>query len=86
MGNEEKIMNEEKIYPEVMRHCSLGSSIVSIMSKPEVLPSSGNFPPAIWQCHHSRVVKTAQVTQDLVDQSLPRSPIKPIVYPEPTHT
>jgi hypothetical protein len=36
-------MNEEKTYLEVMRHCSLGSSIVSIVSKPEVLPSSGDY-------------------------------------------
>ena len=69
-----------------MGHCSLSSSIVSIMSKPEVLPSSGNYPLATWQCHHSRVVKTAQVTQDLIDQSLPRSPVKPIVNLGPTHT
>jgi hypothetical protein len=86
MGNEEKTMNEGKTYPEVMQHYSLGSSIVSIMSKPEVLPSSGDFPSAIWQCHHSRVVKTTQITQDLVDQSLSRSLIKPIVNAGPTHT
>jgi hypothetical protein len=60
-------MNEEKTYLEVMQHCSLGSSIVSIRSKLEVLSSSGDFPLATWQCHHSRVVKTTWVTQDLVD-------------------
>jgi hypothetical protein len=70
-----------------MQHCFLGSSIVSIMSKLEVLPSSGDFPPAsTWECHHSRVVKTTKVTQDLVYQSLPLSPVKPIVNPGPTHT
>jgi hypothetical protein len=56
-------MNEEKAYPEVMRHCSLGCSIVSIRSKPLVLPRSGDFPlVGTWECHHSRVVKTAEVT------------------------
>jgi hypothetical protein len=39
-----KIMNEEKTYPQIMQHCSLRSSIVSIMSKSEVLSSSGDFP------------------------------------------
>jgi hypothetical protein len=78
-------MNKEKTYPEVMRHYSLGSSIVSIRSKPEVLPCSGDFPLATWQCHHSRVLKMAQVTQDMVVQSLPRSPVKPRVNSRPTH-
>jgi hypothetical protein len=78
-------MNGEKTYLKVMRH-SLGSSIVSIRSKSEVLPSSGNFPLATWQCHHSRVVNTTQVTQDLVDQSLPQNPIKPRVNPGPKYT
>jgi hypothetical protein len=71
MGNEEKTMNEEKTYPKIMLHCSLGSSIVFIRSKSEVLPSSGDFPLATWQCHHSQTVKTTHVSQDLVDQSLP---------------
>jgi hypothetical protein len=79
-------MNEGKTYLEDMQHCSLGSSIVSIMSKLEVLPCSGKFPSTIWQCHYSWVVKTTQVTQDLVDQSLPRSCIKPIINLGPTHT
>jgi hypothetical protein len=63
-------MNKEKTYPKVMRHYSLGSSIVCIRSKLEVLPSSSDFPPPTWQCHHSRVVKTTQITHDLVDQLL----------------
>jgi hypothetical protein len=73
---------KKKTYLEVMQHYFLGSSIVSIKSKPEVLSSSGDFPLAsTWECHHSRVVKMAHVTQDLVDQSLPRSPVKPKVNP-----
>ena len=67
---EEKTMHEEKTYPEVMGHCSLGSPVVSIRSIPVVLPSSGEFPLTTRQCHHPRVVETTQVTQDLVDQSL----------------
>ncbi len=61
-------MNKDKTYPEVMQHYSLGSSIVSIRSKPEVLPCSGELPVTIpGQCHHTRVVETNQVTQHLVD-------------------
>jgi hypothetical protein len=54
-----KIINGENTYPEVMRHCSLGSPVVSIWSKPVVLPSSGELPTTIpRQCHHTRVVET----------------------------
>jgi hypothetical protein len=41
-----KNMNEEETYPEVMLHYSLGSSIVSIRSKPVVLVRSDDFPLA----------------------------------------
>jgi hypothetical protein len=34
---------EENIYPEVVRHCSLGSPVASIRSKPIALPSSGKL-------------------------------------------
>jgi hypothetical protein len=78
-------MNEEKTYLEVMRHYSLDSSIVSIRSKPKVLPSSGDFLLTTWQCHHPQVVKTRHVTQDLVHQSLLQSPIKTRVNSGPTH-
>jgi hypothetical protein len=63
MGDEEKTMNKEKkTYSEVMGHNSFGSSIVSIKIKPNMLPCNGNFLPAIWQCHHSQVGRTTQVT------------------------
>jgi hypothetical protein len=60
-------MHGENTSPEVMRHCSLGSPIVSIYSKPVVLPSSGELPTTIHgQCHHIWVVEMNQVTQHLV--------------------
>jgi hypothetical protein len=63
-----KIMHEKKTYPEVVRHCSLGSPVVSIQSKLAVLPSSGELPATIpEQCHHIQVVEMNQVTQHLVD-------------------
>jgi hypothetical protein len=40
-------MHGEKTYPEVVRHCSLGSLIVFIQSKSVVLPSSGELPATI---------------------------------------
>jgi hypothetical protein len=62
-----KIMHAENTYPEVMRHCSLGIPVVSIWSKPVVLPSSGELSATIpAQCHHTRVVETNQVTQHLI--------------------
>jgi hypothetical protein len=49
MDNDEIIMNKgKKTYPKVMGHYSLDSSIVFIKSKSKVLPSSGDFPTAIW--------------------------------------
>jgi hypothetical protein len=61
-------MHGENTYPEVVCHCSLGSTIVSIHSKLVVLPSSGELPMTIpRQCHHTRVVETNQVIQNLVD-------------------
>jgi hypothetical protein len=61
-------MHGENTYPEVMRHCSLVSPVVSILSKPIVLPSSGELQATIpGQCHYTRVVETNQVTQHLVD-------------------
>jgi hypothetical protein len=58
----------ENTYPEVVRHCSLGSPVASIRSEPIVLPSSGELTTTIpGQCHHTRVVETNQVTQHLVD-------------------
>jgi hypothetical protein len=63
-----KIMHGEKTYLEVMSHWSLGSPIVSIRSKPVVLPSIGELQVTILGlCHHTRVVDTNQVTQHLVD-------------------
>jgi hypothetical protein len=59
-------MNEEKTYPEVLQHCSLGSSIVSITSIPKVFPSSCDFLSATWRYHHPPVVKMIQVIQNLV--------------------
>jgi hypothetical protein len=65
-------MHGENAYPEVVCHCSLGSPIVFIQSKLIVLPSSGELPVIIpEQCHHTRVVEMNQVTQHLVDSSLP---------------
>jgi hypothetical protein len=69
-------MNKEKNY---IKDCSLDSSIVSIRSIPEVLLSSDDFPLATWHSHHPQVVKTTQVTQDLIGQSLLRSHAKPRV-------
>jgi hypothetical protein len=61
-------MHWENTYPEIVRHSSLGSAVVSIQSNPVVLPSSGELPTTIpVQCHHTRVVETNQVTQHLVD-------------------
>jgi hypothetical protein len=61
-------MHGENIYPEVVRHCSLGSPIVSIRSKLVVVPSSGDHLATIpRQCHHTRVVEMNHVTQHLVD-------------------
>jgi hypothetical protein len=51
-------MHGEKTYPEVKRHCSLGSFVVSIRSKPVVLLSSGDLPTTIpEQCHHTWVAE-----------------------------
>jgi hypothetical protein len=51
-----------------MRHYSLGSPIASIRSEPIVLPSSGELTMTILgHCHHTRVVKTNQVIQHLID-------------------
>jgi hypothetical protein len=56
-------MHGENIYPEVVRHCSLGSPIVSIRSKLVVVPSSGDHLATIpRQCHHTQVLETNQVT------------------------
>jgi hypothetical protein len=52
LGNEEKIMHGEKTYPEVMHHYSLGNPIISIRSKPIVLPSSGELHATIPGCDH----------------------------------
>jgi hypothetical protein len=61
-------MHGEKTYPEVVCHCSLDSPVVSIRSKPVVVPSSGELKAIIpGQCHHIGVVKTNQVTQHLID-------------------
>jgi hypothetical protein len=61
-------MHGEKTYPEVVRHCSLGSPVVYIRSKSVVLTSSGELSTTIpGQCNHTRVVEMNQVTQDLVD-------------------
>jgi hypothetical protein len=61
-------MHGENTYPEVICHCSLGGLVVSIHTKPVVLPSSGELPTTfLGQCHHTRVVETNQVTQYLVD-------------------
>jgi hypothetical protein len=58
----------EKTYSEVVRHCSLGTPIISILSKLVVLPSSDEIPTTIpGQCHHTRVVEMNQVNQHLVD-------------------
>jgi hypothetical protein len=63
-----KKIYEENIYPEVMRHCSLGSPVASIRSEPIALPSSGELTMTInGHCLHTRVVETNQVTQHLVD-------------------
>jgi hypothetical protein len=63
-----KKIYEENTYPEVMCHCSLGSPVASIRSKPIVLPSSGDLTTTVpGHCHHTRVVETNQVTQHLVD-------------------
>jgi hypothetical protein len=63
-----KIMHGENIYPEVVRHCSLGIPVASIWSKPVVLPSSGELSMTILgQCHYTRVMEMNQVTQHLVD-------------------
>jgi hypothetical protein len=59
-------MHKENTYPEVVRHCSLDSRIVSIWSKTVVVPSSDET-TIPGQCHHIQVVKTNQVTQHLVD-------------------
>jgi hypothetical protein len=61
-------MHGEKTYLEVMRHCSQGSPVVTIQSKPIVLSSSDELPATIpRQCHHTRMVETNQVTQHLVE-------------------
>jgi hypothetical protein len=61
-------MHGEKTYPEVMRHYSLNSLVVSIRSKLVVVPSSGELQATILgHCHHTRVVEMNQVTQHLVD-------------------
>jgi hypothetical protein len=61
-------MHREKIYPEVVHHCSLGSPIVSIRSNPVVVPSISELQVTIpEQCHHTQVVEMNQVTQQLVD-------------------
>jgi hypothetical protein len=61
-------MHGENTYPEVVRHCSLGSPVVSIWSKMVVVPSCGELPVIIpGQCHHTQVVEINQVTQHLVD-------------------
>jgi hypothetical protein len=61
-------MHAENTYLDVVCHCSLGILVASIWSKPVVLLSSGELPATIIrQCHHTRVVKTNQVTQHLVD-------------------
>jgi hypothetical protein len=59
---------KENTYPEVVRHCSLGSPVASIRSEPIVLPSSGELTMTVpGHCHHTQVVETNQVTQHLVD-------------------
>jgi hypothetical protein len=79
-------MHGENTYPKVMRHCSLGSPIVSIWSKSVVLPSSGELQVTIpRQCHHTRLVEMNQVTQHLIDYYLSRVSLKAIVNPGPTH-
>jgi hypothetical protein len=61
-------MHGAKTYPEVVHHCSLDSLVVSIRSKPVVLPSSGELLATILeQFHHTRVVETNQVSQHQVN-------------------
>jgi hypothetical protein len=61
-------MPEENTYPEVVRHCSLSSHIISIRIKLVLLPSSGELPVTIpEQCHHAQVTEMNQITQHLVD-------------------
>jgi hypothetical protein len=61
-------MHGENTYSEVMPHCSLGSPVGSIRSKPVVLPSSGELLATIpEQCHYMRVVEMNQVTQHLIN-------------------
>jgi hypothetical protein len=40
-------MDGENTYPEVVQHCSLGCPVVSIQSKPVVVPSSVELPTTI---------------------------------------
>jgi hypothetical protein len=61
-------MQGEKTSIEVVHHCSLDSPVVSIRSKPVVVPVGGELQPIIpGQCHHTRVVETNQVIQYLID-------------------
>jgi hypothetical protein len=61
-------MHEENTYPEVVRHCSLGSPVVSIRSKTVVVLSSGKLSVTIpGKCHHTWAVEMNLVTQHLVD-------------------
>jgi hypothetical protein len=77
-------MHGENTYPEVVHHCFRQSPVVSIRSKPVVLPSSGELPGTIpRRCHHTRVVEMNQFAQHLVDQSLPLVPFEAIVNPGP---
>jgi hypothetical protein len=81
-----KIMREENTYPEVIQNCSLDSPVVSIRGKMVVVPSSGKLPVIILrQCHHTRVVKTNQVTQHLVDYLCLESPSEAIVNSRSRH-
>jgi hypothetical protein len=63
-----KIMHGENTYPEDVRHCSLGSPVVSILRITVVVPSSGELPGTIpGQCDHTLVAEMNQVIQHLVD-------------------
>jgi hypothetical protein len=79
------IIYGENTYPEVVRHCSLGSLIASIRSELIVLPSSDELTTTVpGKCHHTWVVERNQVTQHLVDQHLPLVPLKVVVNAGPT--